>query len=154
MRDKFVLRLLGLLETTQYTLEQSHGVPPVSVACDHTTLMEEDACGYSSIKIVRSIDLYESQKYNPLKLKCLSAFRESLSDHRSDDASLARPWQKRRWWARFALGCLLICALGRADAHQASRFALDGSLLGRECGGARLYWASARCPSPDPRSLQ
>jgi hypothetical protein len=55
MRDKFVLRLLGLLETTPYTLEQSHGVPPVSVACDHTTLMEEDACGYSSIKTVRSI---------------------------------------------------------------------------------------------------
>src|SRR5688572_8001972 len=56
MRDKFVLRLLGLLETTQYTLEQSHGVPPVSVVCDNTTLMEEDACGYSSIKTVRSID--------------------------------------------------------------------------------------------------
>ncbi len=28
MGDKLVLRLLGLLETTQYTLEQSHGVPP------------------------------------------------------------------------------------------------------------------------------
>ncbi len=57
MRDKLVLRLLGLFETTQYTLEQSHGVPPVSVAYDNTTLMEEDACGYSSIKTVRSIDV-------------------------------------------------------------------------------------------------
>jgi hypothetical protein len=56
MSDKLVLRFLGLLETTQYTLEQSHGVPPVSVACDNTTLMEEDACGYSSVKTVRSID--------------------------------------------------------------------------------------------------
>src|SRR4051812_47278130 len=32
MGDKLVLRFLGLLETTQYTLEQSHGVPPLSVA--------------------------------------------------------------------------------------------------------------------------
>ena len=32
MGDKLVLRLLGLLETMQYTLEQSHGVPPLSVA--------------------------------------------------------------------------------------------------------------------------
>ncbi len=54
--DKLVLRFLGLVEPTQYTLEQSHGGPPVSVACDNTTLMEEDACGYSSIKTVRSID--------------------------------------------------------------------------------------------------
>ena len=32
MGDKLVLRFLGLLEITQYTLEQSHGVPPFSVA--------------------------------------------------------------------------------------------------------------------------
>ena len=32
MGDKLVLRFLGLLETIQYTLEQSHGVPPLSVA--------------------------------------------------------------------------------------------------------------------------
>jgi hypothetical protein len=33
-----VLRFLGFLETMKYILEQSHGVPPVSVALDHTTL--------------------------------------------------------------------------------------------------------------------
>ena len=32
MGDKLVLRFLGLLETIKYTLEQSHGVPPLSVA--------------------------------------------------------------------------------------------------------------------------
>src|SRR4029453_13084196 len=50
MGDKLVLRFLGLLETTQHTLEQSHGVPPLSVACDNTTLREEGSCGYSSVK--------------------------------------------------------------------------------------------------------
>ena len=34
MGDKLALRSVGLLETTQYTLEQSHGVPPFSVALD------------------------------------------------------------------------------------------------------------------------
>src|SRR5262245_10341889 len=56
MGDKLVLRFLGVLETTQDTLKQSHGVPPVSVALDDTTLKEEDSCGYSSVKTVRSID--------------------------------------------------------------------------------------------------
>src|SRR2546425_2103023 len=55
MRDKLVLRFLGFLETMKYILEQSHGVPPVSVALDHTTLKEEGSCGYSSVKTVRSI---------------------------------------------------------------------------------------------------
>src|SRR6266699_4300366 len=55
MRDKLVLRFLGFLETIKYILEQSHGVPPVSVALDHTTLKEEGSCGYSSVKTVRSI---------------------------------------------------------------------------------------------------
>jgi hypothetical protein len=55
MGNKLTLRFLGLLETTQYTLEQSHGVPPISVALDNTTLREEGACGYSSVKTVRSI---------------------------------------------------------------------------------------------------
>jgi hypothetical protein len=32
MGDNLVRRLLGWLETTQHTLEQSHGVPPLSVA--------------------------------------------------------------------------------------------------------------------------
>jgi hypothetical protein len=55
MGDKLVLRSLGLIETTQYTLEQSHGVPPVSVVLDNTTLMEENSCSYSSAKTVQSI---------------------------------------------------------------------------------------------------
>src|SRR5262249_47473925 len=55
MRDKLVLRFLGLIEASKYTLEQSHGVPPVAVAFDTTTLREKDACGYSSVKTVRSI---------------------------------------------------------------------------------------------------
>src|ERR687896_1188347 len=61
MGDKLVLRFLGLLETSEYTLEQSHGVPPVSVVLDNATLMEEDACGYSSVKTVRSIGLTERE---------------------------------------------------------------------------------------------
>src|SRR5438552_4478175 len=59
MRDKLVLRFLGFLETMKYILEQSHGVPPVSVALDHTTLKEEGSCGYSSVKTVRSIVLVD-----------------------------------------------------------------------------------------------
>ena len=57
MCDKLVLRFLGFLETIKYILEQSHGVPPVSVALDHTTFKEEGSCGYSSVKTVRSIDV-------------------------------------------------------------------------------------------------
>src|SRR5688572_4253070 len=75
-------------------------------------------------------------------------------DHRSHGTSLARTWQKCRWWTRLALGCFLVCAIGGADADQACRFAPDGNLLGRECGGACVYWASPRCPSPDSRPLQ
>jgi hypothetical protein len=60
MGNKLALWLLGLLETTQYTLEQSHGVPPISVALDNTTLREEGSCGYSSVKTVRSIVLVTS----------------------------------------------------------------------------------------------
>jgi hypothetical protein len=66
MGDKFVLRFLGLLETSEYTVEQSHGVPPVAVVLDHTTLTEEDSCGYSPVKTVRSIGIikvYQSQKW-------------------------------------------------------------------------------------------
>ena len=54
MGDKLPLRFLGLHETTQYTLEQSHG-PSFSVALDNTTLGDEDSCGYPSLKTVRSI---------------------------------------------------------------------------------------------------
>src|SRR5438094_10664965 len=63
MRDKLVLRFLGFLETIKYILEQSHGVPPVSVALDHTTLKEEGSCGYSSVKTVRSIDSIRHGRY-------------------------------------------------------------------------------------------
>src|SRR6266699_1690531 len=55
MSDKLVLWFLGFLETMKYILEQSHGIPPVSVALDHTTFKEEGSCGYSSVKTVRSI---------------------------------------------------------------------------------------------------
>src|SRR5688572_14430207 len=56
MGDKLALRFLGLRETTQYTLQQSHG-PSFSVALDNTTLGDEDSCGYPSLKTVRSIDV-------------------------------------------------------------------------------------------------
>src|SRR5215216_4619828 len=74
--------------------------------------------------------------------------------HRGDDAPLAPARQKRRWGAGLALGCLLVCALGRADAHQGLRFAPDGSLRGRERGGARLHWTSARSSGADARPFQ
>ncbi len=54
-----VLRFLGFLETIKSILEQSHGVPPVSVALDHTTFKEEGSCGYSSVKTVRSIVIFD-----------------------------------------------------------------------------------------------
>src|SRR5688572_9161435 len=53
-------------------------------------------------------------------------------DYRGHDAPLAPQRQKCRWWAGIALGCLLICALGGADADQGLRFASDGSLFSRE----------------------
>src|ERR687896_232531 len=47
--------------------------------------------------------------------------------HRSDDASLARARQKRRWWAGFALGCVVICPVGGAHADQGLRSTSAGS---------------------------
>ena len=47
---------------SQYILDQPHGVPPVSVAFDHTTLKEEGSCGYSSIKTVRSIVIFQAKR--------------------------------------------------------------------------------------------
>ena len=67
MRDKLVLRFLGFLETIKYILEQSHGVPPVSVALDHTTFKEEGSCGYSSVKTVRSIEKYDVKREKRLQ---------------------------------------------------------------------------------------
>jgi len=58
MGDKFALRFLGLLETTQDTLEQSHGIPPGSGVLDNTTLGGSGSCGYPSLKTVRSIDFW------------------------------------------------------------------------------------------------
>jgi hypothetical protein len=56
MRHKLLLRLLGLAQRGQYTLSQSHGVPPVSVVSGNTTIEEEDSCGYLSVKTARSIE--------------------------------------------------------------------------------------------------
>ena len=74
--------------------------------------------------------------------------------HRGDDAALASKWQKRRWWAGFALGCVLICTVGGADADQGLRFASDGSVCGRERGGAGVHWTSPRGQGSDSRPLQ
>src|ERR671915_429459 len=52
MGDKLALWFLGLFETTQYTLEQSHGSPPSSVVLDNTTLGGSGSCGYPSLKTV------------------------------------------------------------------------------------------------------
>jgi len=51
-----VAALGGLLETSAYTSEQSHGGPPVLIALDHITCMEEDAHRCSAVKTVRSIE--------------------------------------------------------------------------------------------------
>src|SRR5215471_3899471 len=74
--------------------------------------------------------------------------------YRGDDAPRAPARHKRRWGAGLALGGLLVCALGSADAHQGLRFAPDGSLLGRERGGTRLHWTSARSSGADARPFQ
>src|SRR5919109_3424700 len=76
------------------------------------------------------------------------------SDPRGHDTPLAPTRQKRRWRARVTLGYLLVCAFGGADADQDLRFAPDGSVRGRERGGACLHWTSLRCPGADSRSLQ
>ena len=55
MGNKLALRFLGLQEMTQDTLEQSYGVPPVSVALDNPTLREEASFGCPSGKTVRNI---------------------------------------------------------------------------------------------------
>ena len=56
MREKLLLRFLGLVEAHEYTLEQSHRSPPFSVVGANTTLEDEDLGGYLSAKTVRSID--------------------------------------------------------------------------------------------------
>ena len=56
MGEERPLRLLGLVSTQQSTLEQSHRFPLFSVVVAHTTLEDEDLCGYLSAKTVRSIE--------------------------------------------------------------------------------------------------
>ena len=56
MREKLLLRFLGLVEAHEYTLEQSHRSPPFSVVVGNTTIEDEGLCGYLSAKTVRSID--------------------------------------------------------------------------------------------------
>jgi hypothetical protein len=84
MRDKLVLWFLGFLETMKYSLEQSHGVPPVSVALDHTTLKEVGSCGYSSVKTVRSIvieeQLYWRKTLSTTDRACFLHFEGSCKD--------------------------------------------------------------------------
>src|SRR5262245_2382644 len=78
MRDKLVLWFLGLIETLQHTLEQSHGVPPVAVAFDNATLREKDARVYSSGKTVRSIAMLRDAKI-PACAGCLPFIRSRTS---------------------------------------------------------------------------
>jgi hypothetical protein len=52
MREKLVLRFLGLGEARQYNVEQSQGIPPFVVGLAITTLEEKDPCGYLSAKTV------------------------------------------------------------------------------------------------------
>jgi hypothetical protein len=69
--DKLALRFLGLFETTPYTLEQSHGIPPGSVVLDNTTLGGSGSCGYPSLKTIRSIVDQEFRKNNPIAFEVL-----------------------------------------------------------------------------------
>jgi hypothetical protein len=62
--------------------------------------------------------------------------------HRGDDAALTPTWQKRRWRTWLALGCIVICTIGSADADQGLRFASDGRVCGREWGGTRVHGSS------------
>src|SRR5439155_18252450 len=97
MRDKLVLRFLGFLETMKYILEQSHGVPPVSVALDHITFKEEGSCGYSSVKTVRSIDIIHcnyafcpTAKYSSIPTTGSSSTIKTHSSLPSPDIELTR----------------------------------------------------------------
>ena len=55
MGNELSLRFLGLGQGRKYTLKQSHGAPPFSVALANTTLELEGSCGYLFVKTVRSI---------------------------------------------------------------------------------------------------
>jgi hypothetical protein len=65
MGEKLVLWFFGLLETNEYTLKQSHGVSPFSVAMANTTLEGESACGYLLSKTVHSIDKFNELLSGP-----------------------------------------------------------------------------------------
>ena len=87
MGEKLVLRFLGVLETNEYTLKQSHGVSPFSVAMANTTLEGESACGYLLSKTVRSIDIVRSEKIGLLDLPHLLDNPTGLTTRRLDNAA-------------------------------------------------------------------
>ena len=58
MGNELSLWSLGLGQCRKYTLKQSHGAPPFSVALANTTLELEGSCGYLFVKTARSIDMY------------------------------------------------------------------------------------------------
>jgi hypothetical protein len=70
MGEEFLLRFLGVLETNEYALKQSHGVSPFSVAMANTTLEGESACGYLLSKTVRSID----RKNSPITVEKTNSY--------------------------------------------------------------------------------
>jgi hypothetical protein len=49
MGDKLALRFLGLLETTQYTLEQSHGIPPGSVVSAYSKIFLHATAAFQDV---------------------------------------------------------------------------------------------------------
>ena len=66
---------------------------------------------------------------------------------RGHDAPLAARGQKHRWPPWLAVGCGLVCALGGVDAGEAPQRTRDGSVRGRECGGAGVHWPPGRPPA-------
>jgi len=108
MRDKLVLWFLGLIEASKYTLEQSHGVPPVSVAFANTTLREKDACGYSSVKTVRSIDTVKrffERHPVPLQLDLPMPAFADFADAYQARWTVVRMWYEG-WNKKSIAGCL------------------------------------------------
>jgi len=71
-----------------------------------------------------------------------------------EDVPLASSGQKRRWWPGLIMGGLFLWTLGGVDVGEAAQRARDGSVSGRECGGAGLHRAQRRPESPDARSCQ
>src|SRR5262249_4521535 len=70
-----------------------------------------------------------------------SAMGGAVRDH---DASLATSGQKHRWPPWLTMECRLVCALGGVDAGEASPRTRHGSVRGRKCRGAGVYWVPGR----------